>query len=323
MRRHPASSAPPAAPDAAPSTPGAEDLLRILDSLDAAVYVSDIRSYELLFLNAYGRQQWGEPAGRKCWQVLQEGQSGPCTFCNNAELLDAEGRPGTAVVWEFRNTQDGRWYQCRDQAIEWSDGRLVRVEIATDITARKALEEALQASHRRVEKLAFRDELTQLLNRRAFFAACREALQGREPSAPFAVVLIDLDRFKSINDSLGHAAGDQALRQVAERLQAQLRGGDILCRFGGEEFALALPGAGRNEAAELAERLRRALHAEPLILAGRELPGTASFGVASAQGPEVDLDQLIGEADQAMYRAKETGRDRVCLAESPGRVPDG
>ncbi|MCL7940933.1 GGDEF domain-containing protein [Halomonas sp. ATCH28] len=304
--------------DDATSSPSGEDLLRILDSLDAAVYVSDIHTHDLLFLNAYGRQQWGEPEGRKCWEVLQEGQSGPCEFCNNPRLLDAQGRPGPAVVWEFQNTQDGRWYQCRDQAILWSDGRLVRVEIATDITERKALEDALKASHHRVERLAYRDELTQLLNRRAFFAACHEQLARLPPKQPFAVMLIDLDHFKAINDAHGHAAGDHVLREVARIFQAQLRGSDILCRFGGEEFALALPGTSRSDAAELAERLRLALSSGSMEYAGQRLGGSASFGVAAAPCDEVGLDELLNAADQAMYRAKHQGRDRVCTALGPG-----
>ncbi|MFY0990747.1 GGDEF domain-containing protein [Halomonas sp. C05BenzN] len=299
------------------ASPGAEDLLRILDSLDAAVYASDMRSHDLIFLNAYGRQQWGEPNGRKCWEVLQEGQSGPCAFCNNSRLLDEQGRPGPAVAWEFQNTQDGRWYQCRDQAIVWSDGRLVRVEIATDITERKALEDALKASHQRIERLAYRDELTQLLNRRAFFAACHEQLARLPPGDSFAVMLIDLDHFKSINDTHGHAAGDHVLREVARRFRAELRSGDILCRFGGEEFALALPGTSLNDAAELAERLRLALHSQPLAYAGQPLGGTASFGVAAGPCGEVVLDELLKSADQAMYRAKRQGRDRVCTALGP------
>lgn len=293
-------------------TASAEDLLSILDSLDAAVYASDMQTHELLFLNAYGRQTWGAPRGRKCWEVLQEGQSGPCDFCTNDRLLDAQGRPGAPVVWEFQNTQNGRWYQCRDQAIAWHDGRLVRVEIATDITERKALEDALKASHRHAEWLAYRDELTQLLNRRAFFAACQERLATLDPEAPFALLLIDLDRFKLVNDTHGHAAGDRVLREVAKRFQARLRDGDILCRFGGEEFALALPGTSQAAASELAERLRRALSAQPMNYGEASFRVTASFGVVAAARGEADLGMLLQRADQAMYRAKREGRDRVC-----------
>ena len=113
----------------------------LVDSLDALVYVADLATYELLFVNKYGRDIWGEIAGRICWQSLQTGQAGPCTFCSNDRLLDGEGRPTGVYVWEFQNTVNNEWYECRDQAIEWTDGRYVRMEIATNITARKRAEQ--------------------------------------------------------------------------------------------------------------------------------------------------------------------------------------
>jgi len=118
----------------------------VLDSLDALVYVADMQTYELLFFNHFGREIWGDPAGRTCWKVLQSGQTGPCTFCTNDRLLNDQGQPAGVHVWEFQNTVNQRWYQCRDEAIRWIDGRLVRMEIATDITERKAAEDTIQAA---------------------------------------------------------------------------------------------------------------------------------------------------------------------------------
>lgn len=109
----------------------------IMDSLDALVYVADRQSYELLFLNAYGEKIWGDVIGKRCWQALQANQTGPCPFCTNDRLVDPEGNPAGVHVWEFQNTVTRQWYECRDQAIRWPDGRLVRMEIATDITVRK------------------------------------------------------------------------------------------------------------------------------------------------------------------------------------------
>ena len=96
----------------------------VLDSLDALVYVADMQTHELLFLNAYGRARWGQVDQRTCWETLQQGQDGPCSFCNNHQLIDDQGQPAAVQVWEFRNTHNQRWYQCRDQAIRWPDGRL-------------------------------------------------------------------------------------------------------------------------------------------------------------------------------------------------------
>ena len=117
----------------------------LVNSLDALVYVADMETYELLFINSYGKKVWGDISGRICWQSLQTGQSGPCSFCTNQQLLDEAGRATDTLIWELKNTVTGDWYECRDQAIQWTDGRLVRMEIAINITRRKAAEEALAA----------------------------------------------------------------------------------------------------------------------------------------------------------------------------------
>jgi PAS domain S-box-containing protein len=118
----------------------------VMDSIDALVYVADMQTYELLFLNKYGKDIWGEIEGKVCWQTIQSGQKGPCPFCTNARLVDEKGNPTGICNWEFQNTVNGHWYDCRDSAIRWLDGRIVRLEIATDITGRKNIEEALRES---------------------------------------------------------------------------------------------------------------------------------------------------------------------------------
>ena len=112
----------------------------LVNSLDALVYVADMETYELLFINEYGQKIWGDITRKICWQSLQTGQSAPCSFCTNPKLLTSEGKPAGVCVWEFQNTVNGEWYECRDQAIEWADGRYVRMEIATNITTRKNTE---------------------------------------------------------------------------------------------------------------------------------------------------------------------------------------
>ena len=120
-----------------------QQLQVILDSIDSLIYVADMETCELLFVNDYGRQIWGDVQGKICWQVLQRGQSGPCPFCTNDRLLDQEGRSTGLYAWEFQNTVTKAWFACRDQAIPWDTGRLVRMEIATDITAQKTIRREL------------------------------------------------------------------------------------------------------------------------------------------------------------------------------------
>ncbi|MBF0368729.1 MAG: response regulator [Magnetococcales bacterium] len=120
----------------------AHDRFRIvLDSIEAVIYVADIDTHEILFANRYFVERFGEVHDRKCWQVVQSGQEGPCSFCTNHKLLDENGQPiQGGHAWEFQNTTNQRWYGILDRAIPWVDGRFVRLEIATDITDRKQAE---------------------------------------------------------------------------------------------------------------------------------------------------------------------------------------
>jgi PAS domain S-box-containing protein len=130
----------------------------ILDSIDSLVYVADMETYELLFVNKFGRDIWGDIIGKTCWETLQTGQQGPCGFCNNNQLIDRDSNLQGPYVWEFRNTVDNEWYECRDQAIRWLDGRIVRMEIASRITERKEAEE---------QKRQFEDKLRQAMKMEA------------------------------------------------------------------------------------------------------------------------------------------------------------
>ena len=121
-----------------------DKMASLLDCLDAGVYVTDIKTYELLYINKYSRDIFGDVVGKICWQALQTDQTGPCDFCTNDKLLTPEGKPKGVYRWEFENTVNGRWYDIHDRAIEWIDGRIARMEIATDITERKMVEKVLR-----------------------------------------------------------------------------------------------------------------------------------------------------------------------------------
>ncbi|MCA1766325.1 MAG: HAMP domain-containing protein [Desulfobulbaceae bacterium] len=113
----------------------------LMDSLDAFVYVADMNTYEVLFINKYAIKQVGDITGKICWQTIQKGQKGPCPFCTNKYLLDEQGKPGKVYTSESQNNVTGQWWHMNDRAIEWIDGRIVRLQVATDITERKKTEE--------------------------------------------------------------------------------------------------------------------------------------------------------------------------------------
>ncbi len=170
----------------------------------------------------------------------------------------------------------------------------------------------------RLEHQALHDSLTGLPNRTLVFDRIEQALaRGRRRQGGIAVLFVDLDRFKLINDSLGHAAGDQVLEQVADRFTATVRAGDTVGRFGGDEFVVVCEDVdGEPAARHVGDRLRRSL-APPFSLGVAEVEVTASVGIVLANEASTP-ESLIRDADAAMYRAKERGRNQCALADRTG-----
>jgi two-component system cell cycle response regulator len=165
----------------------------------------------------------------------------------------------------------------------------------------------LRAEFDRSLELAVTDGLTGLRNRRYVFRHLESLLRA---GTACGVLMIDVDRFKPLNDYYGHAAGDSALREVAARLREHVRASDVVARYGGEEFLVVMSGAGAEETAVIAERLRIAIGDRPIDLGQAKLPVTVSIGSALS-GNNTEAPSLIAAADTAMYRAKSLGRNRV------------
>lgn len=168
-------------------------------------------------------------------------------------------------------------------------------------------------SEARLEHRATHDMLTGLANRAAFLEALEAALAARRPERAVAVMFIDLDEFKLVNDSYGHIAGDQLLSLVAARISGAVRGSDLVARLGGDEFTVLADVSGAGEAHVVAERILAAMDA-PFLLEGREVYVTGSVGIALAEpGGDADAPGLMRDADIALYRAKDSGRARCQL----------
>jgi diguanylate cyclase (GGDEF)-like protein len=162
------------------------------------------------------------------------------------------------------------------------------------------------------KRASMMDPLTGVANRRAFFARGRRLVRrGIIDRQPAALMFFDIDHFKEINDTFGHQAGDEALMTFCRVATSILRPNDLFARLGGEEFACIVPRASLNDAAQVAERIRREFQSTPIEVGGHVFNATVSIGVTVGDGSGADLSELIGEADRALYRAKEGGRNRV------------
>jgi diguanylate cyclase (GGDEF)-like protein len=217
-----------------------------------------------------------------------------------------------AVCWSVGTDLVSRPVRQAPLVVAWNLGGQLFVFLAVSW-----LVDSLKQQLARERALSRTDELTSLYNRRGFDELARFALaHAHRFGEPVVVACLDLDRFKQLNDTCGHAAGDDALRALAELLRTGLRTTDLAARLGGDEFVVLLPGASPEHAAERLTEVRMAFAARH---AAAEVPVTLSIGATS--GPPATLDVLLAEADAALYRAKQEGRDRVVVVQRSESAP--
>jgi diguanylate cyclase (GGDEF)-like protein/PAS domain S-box-containing protein len=246
--------------------------------------------------------------GDGLWDRLLHPEDAERVVTNEAECE----RSGESLVQEYRiKRADGDYVWIRDEMTvvrgPKGEDKPLFYGVFLDVTDRKRMEAEL-------ERLALYDSLTGLPNRALFSDRLQHAIERRGRRETTAVYFLDVDRFKRINDSLGHTAGDEVLREISARIERALRPDDTVARFGGDEFTVLCESVGGVlEAVGVADRLQREI-SEPLHAGGAELRLSASIGIALAEpGEEVDPSRLVEDADAAMYRAKERGGDRAEL----------
>lgn len=215
----------------------------------------------------------------------------------------------------FKACGDIMWLSAHDLPQRLSDGTVIWTGYAEDITEKKQLEESLRISEALYRNLAASDPLTGLPNRSALMSRLQQMINiARASHSQIAVLFIDLDHFKPVNDQYGHAVGDELLIQTGERLQSCLRASDVVGRLGGDEFLVLLvnPG-GQSKALEIANKLCEAL-AQPFVLSACVTTISACVGIALYPEHGNSPESLISAADDAMYVAKSEGRNRVQLS---------
>lgn len=245
---------------------------------------------------------------------------GPWTASDHSLIFPGQGGLGSCALLPLHRSGELigclNFGSCDPERFQRSHG-VDFLKHLSDIAA-VCLENAVNRS--RLVRSGITDVLTGLYNRRYLQHRLTDELaRARRERRPLACAMLDVDHFKPINDQWGHPAGDKVLAQIAHVIREECRESDIPVRYGGEEFAVLLPGAGLDEAAQVAERIRAAVEKSEFVLpGGHALRLTISAGVSCAQAGQADEelkprgDRLIAEADVQLYRAKSAGRNRVC-----------
>jgi diguanylate cyclase (GGDEF)-like protein/PAS domain S-box-containing protein len=302
----------------------------------------------VVITDASGTVVWANPAfsrltgyqlhemlGRST-RMLRSGKHDAAFYANLWQTI-LSGKTWSGDIVNRR--KDGRLYH-EEQTITpvFGPGRLVThfIAIKQDVTERRRTEDELQQAridlaarlaeiqllNAKLHAQAIRDPLTGLFNRRYFDeTVARELARLHRSKLPLGIVALDVDHFKGINDRHGHAFGDDVLRSLADTLRSSVRVSDVPCRFGGEEFVVAMPGAPEQIAVQRAEQWRRAIENLKMCLNGEPVPTTVSVGVSVWSGGRESLDAALLRADGALYEAKQTGRNRVVAWHAGCRVP--
>ncbi|CAO3358694.1 diguanylate cyclase [Azospirillum melinis] len=258
------------------------------------------RAYRELFPNAADGVEWSsQDQGPPGQNPLEQSPSGTTAFSFETSVAGPDG--------------DARELLVVKRPLTAPDGAATGViAIATDITDRRRMERELQ-------RLATTDPLSGAHNRRHILELLERLLTGldvapeeRQAAGMACLIMLDIDHFKRINDEMGHGAGDIAIRRVVEVIRGQMRATDQIGRIGGEEFAILLPDSSRPDGVAIAERLRSGLAALAIELPdGRSFQLTGSFGLTEVRTLGDTVESVLGRADQALYRAKALGRNRV------------
>jgi len=280
-----------------------QDLLRdLMDSIQAGIVIIDPANHRIVDANTVAMEMFEAPAnkvvGAGCRQYLCPDQPEQCPITDQGKTSDNSER-------QLRKAGGETLPILKTVALVNLDGQQRLVESFLDISSLKAVEQELR-------NLSMTDELTGVANRRQFmYTAALETKRAARYGHPICLINVDIDEFKRVNDTLGHHAGDLVLRKLAKLIGQGLRESDLLGRVGGDEFGIILLETELEKALEVAERLRQSVEGQAFQAEGHEISCTISLGAAVFDPKTDDLESWLKRADQALYLAKESGRNRV------------
>lgn len=287
-----------------------KSLESVLDNTGIDIYVNDFNNHDILYVNKSMAEPYGgieKFMGHKCYKVLYPGQKEPCAFCPQKNIIDEHGDPTKVYSWDYQRPFDGSWFRVFSAAFRWVDGRLAHVVSSADITDNKKYE-AL------VHHMANYDALTNLPNRRMLLEECEHRINNATEHENGYILFFDIDKFKFINDTYGHDAGDEFLIQLSEFFTSIPILKDAIYRNGGDEF-IAIIGSElttKDHIRELAHTIHLRFE-KPWCLKKGEVYCNTSIGVACYPEDGTTAEALIHKADLCMYQAKKQGGAALCF----------
>ena len=288
-----------------------KSLVDILNNTGVDVYVTDFYTHEILYANESMAAPYGgvkAMLGKKCWDVLYFDKTAPCEDCPQKKMVfDENGRSLDTVSKDYRRPIDGNWIRVLSSAFRWVDGRLAHVISSIDISENKRNEAT-------IAHMANYDALTNLPNRRKLEQDCDEILiHAAAANSRVYLVFFDLDKFKALNDTMGHHIGDQLLAEVGKVLQENPYTKDHVYRYGGDEFVAILPDAARARVQEVVDFLIDRF-SRPWDLKTVSPVCRTSIGVACFPDDAGSQSDLLEKADAMMYKAKQTAPGTAVFA---------
>ncbi|MCU7834581.1 MAG: GGDEF domain-containing protein [gamma proteobacterium symbiont of Taylorina sp.] len=303
-----------------------------------AISIIDLSTYELVYANETMKLILADVNAKNCWKAKYDLDS-PCMWCKAQELIMISNRNANQhlsndnnsyATYEHFNEIANKWYQIQVKLSTLENGNQYLISFALDISMQKEAQSQLINSHvqlqqktvslekarQQLKKLANQDPLTNLYNRRYFQDISQKLVNiAKRDGSDLTVIMLDIDKFKNINDSYGHSTGDEVIINLANLLIEKTRESDIVARFGGEEFAVLLPSTDKEGAYKTADTIREVVEKQVLkVDKNISIQYTISLGVDYYDiTTDNKIDDALNRADKALYQAKNSGRNRVAI----------
>ncbi len=283
-------------------------LSNVLDHIGIDIYVNDYYTHDILYVNKSMAAPYGgveNMIGKKCWASIFTDKSAPCDFCPQPRLLDENGKLNKTYQWDYERPFDKSWFRVLSSSFPWTDGRIAHLVASIDITESKRNQMV-------IEKLALFDYLTGLANRRSLNEDINLFAQDHKKfGEKWYLIFSDLDGFKTINDTLGHAAGDVLLKEIAKDLLTLCTDDFKAYRLGGDEFVFILRDDGNFESIQNAiDNLFKVFRTKHYF-EEHEMVCDCSMGIAHYPSFSCVSRELFQCADAAMYAVKKSGKGSV------------